>query len=442
MIREKEPRESSDHSIQTPETDRASRLTMRFLDDLIREDATGQVGVRLWNGMTWPHTVPRAATLVLNHPGALRAMFLPGDEVSLAEAYVYDDFDIEGEIEAVFPLADALDMTKIGWLRKLRLARDLLSLPKDEKRRPGQRGPAKLSGERHSAERDRQAVTFHYNVSNDFYALWLDRHMVYSCAYFSDPAEELDTGQERKLDYVCRKLRLQPGQRILDVGCGWGGLVIHAAQHYGVDATGITLSQPQADLANERIAAAGLADRCRVWVRDYRDIDETDSYDALVSVGMFEHVGAALLPTYFELAWQLLRPGGVFLNHGIANTVKEDPRSGRSFSDTYVFPDGELVPINVTLRAAEEAGFEVRDVESLREHYALTLRHWVRRLESRHERALQFVGEPTYRVWRLFMSGSAHGFSLGRLNVYQTLLVKQSESGQSGLPLTRADWYA
>lgn len=442
MIREKEPGESPDHSIQTPETDRASRLTMRLLDDLIGKDATGQVGVRLWNGMTWPDSVPRAATLVLNHPGALRAMFLPGDEVSLAEAYLYDDFDIEGEIEAVFPLADTLNLTEIGWLRKLRLARDLLRLPRDQRRPPDQRGPAKLSGQRHSAERDRQAVTFHYNVSNDFYALWLDRHMVYSCAYFSDPGEELDTAQERKLDYVCRKLRLQPGQRILDVGCGWGGLVIHAAQHYGVDATGITLSQPQADLANERIAAAGLDDRCRVWVRDYRDMDESDSYDALVSVGMFEHVGAALLPTYFELAWQLLRPGGAFLNHGIANTVEEDPPSGRSFSDTYVFPDGELVALNVTLRAAEEAGFEVRDVESLREHYALTLRHWVRRLESHHERALQFVGEPTYRVWRLFMSGSAHGFSLGRLNVYQTLLVKRDGSGRSGLPLTRVDWYA
>jgi cyclopropane-fatty-acyl-phospholipid synthase len=244
------------------------------------------------------------------------------------------------------------------------------------------------------------------------------------------------------LDHICRKLRLRSGQRLLDLGCGWGGLVIHAAQQYGVEATGITLSQPQADLANERIAQLGLGDRCRVLVRDYREVNESASYEALVSVGMFEHVGAAVLPTYFTRAWQLLKPGGVFLNHGIANTAADQPQRGRSFSDTYVFPDGELVPISTTLRAAEESGFEVRDVESLREHYAMTLRHWVQRLEAHHDQALRFVDEPTYRVWRLFMSGSAHGFTTGRLNVYQTLLVRTDEDGKSGLPLTRADWYA
>jgi len=246
----------------------------------------------------------------------------------------------------------------------------------------------------------------------------------------------LDTAQEQKLDHICRKLRLQPGQRLLDVGCGWGGLVIHAAQQYGVDATGITLSQPQADLANERIATAGLTNRCRALVRDYREMDKPGGYDALVSVGMFEHVGAALLPTYFARAWQLLKPGGVFLNHGIANTTTDRPRRSPSFSDTYVFPDGELVPISTTLRVAEEAGFEVRDVESLREHYALTLRHWVRRLEAHHEQALQFVDEPTYRVWRPFMSGSAHGFSVGRLNVYQALLVRPGGRGRNARPTT------
>jgi cyclopropane-fatty-acyl-phospholipid synthase len=177
-------------------------------------------------------------------------------------------------------------------------------------------------------------------------------------------------------------------------------------------------------------------------VRDYREIDPTDRYDALVSVGMFEHVGQALLPTYFARAYALLEPGGVFLNHGIANTVADQPVNGPSFSDTYVFPDGELVPISTTARVAEEAGFEVRDVESLREHYALTLRHWVRRLEAKHEQAMAYVDEPTYRVWRLFMSGSAHGFTVGRLNVYQTLLVKPDDDGSSGLPLTRAAWYA
>jgi cyclopropane-fatty-acyl-phospholipid synthase len=237
-------------------------------------------------------------------------------------------------------------------------------------------------------------------------------------------------------------LRLTPGQRLLDLGCGWGGLIMYAAQHYGVDATGITLSQPQADLANQRIQAAGLADRCRALVRDYRDLEETQGYDRIVSVGMFEHVGVAMLPEYFDRALHLLRPGGVFLNHGIAVGMQtEQGPLETSFSQSYVFPDGELVPIHVTLQAAEASCFEVRDVESLREHYALTLHHWVNRLESQHTRALDFVDEPIYRTWRLYMSASAYGFNAGTLNVYQTLLAKPDDRGVSGLPLTREDWY-
>lgn len=264
---------------------------------------------------------------------------------------------------------------------------------------------------------------------------------VYSSAYFQSTEEDLDSAQQRKLDYICRKLRLRSGQRLLDIGCGWGGLVRHAAEKYGVDATGITLSRPQVELASQRLAESGLADRARVEERDYREIEDIDGFDALVSVGMFEHVGAALLATNFQKAMQTLRPGGVFLNHGIASNATIKPRPGPTFSQRYVFPDGELTPINVSLRAAEEAGFEVRDEESLREHYALTLRHWVRRLEDHHQQALAFVSEPTYRVWRLFMSASAYGFSAGNINVYQSLLVKQKRDGASNLPLTRADWY-
>ncbi|HEX8992181.1 MAG TPA: cyclopropane-fatty-acyl-phospholipid synthase family protein, partial [Anaerolineales bacterium] len=359
-------------------------------------------------------------------------------------AYIYDDFDIEGDAESVFALADELSNATLGWRRKLRAGSELTRLPAVQHREASRRGRARLSGRRHSVDRDRQAVTYHYDVSNDFYALWLGRRMIYSCAYFHSPTDALDTAQEQKLDMICRKLRLKPGQRLLDIGCGWGGLVTFAAEHYGVAATGITLSQPQASLANERIANAKLSDRCRVLVQDYREVptDGPERYDALVSVGMFEHVGAAKLPSYFVQAWKLLKPGGVFLNHGIAWRATDPVPSGTSFSEAYVFPDGELVPINITLHAAEETGFEVRDVESLREHYALTLRHWVRNLEAHHEQALQFVDEPTYRVWRLFMSGSAYGFSTGRTNLYQALLVKPDAEGRSGLPLTRADWYA
>ena len=427
---------------QTSPSDQAVERTKRLLDTLFGSDTGNQVAVRLWDGTRWPDATPRAATIVLQHPGALRQMFLPDSELGLAEAYLYDGFDVEGEIEAIFGLADHLVEGTGGLLQRLRLALDLLRLPASDEREQGRRGRATLGGRQHSLQRDREAVCYHYDVSNDFYALWLDRHMVYSCAYFASADEDLDTAQARKLDYLCRKLRLQPEQRLLDLGCGWGGLAIHAAQQYGIDATGITLSQPQADLANERIVAAGLSDHCRVWVRDYREMDPADRYDALVSVGMFEHVGEALLPTYFQRAYALLEPGGVFLNHGIANTVADRPVNGPNFSDTYVFPDGELVSISTTTRVAEEAGFEVRDVESLREHYALTLRHWVRRLEANHEQALVYVDEPTYRVWRLFMSGSAHGFTVGRLNVYQTLLVKPDADGDSSLPLIRTAWYA
>jgi cyclopropane-fatty-acyl-phospholipid synthase len=427
------------------QTDEPLHLTTQVLDELFDEAATRRVAVRLWDGTSWPDPAPRPVTLALKHSGALRAMFLPGTEVGLGEAYLYDDFDIQGDIEQVFAVAEALTAAASGLKSRLRLGSLLMRLPNRERDayRSARRGPAKLTGKPHSIARDRQAVTYHYNVSNDFYALWLDKRMVYSCAYFQLPEDDLDTAQEQKLDYICHKLRLRPGQRLLDIGCGWGGLVIHAAQRYGVDVTGITLSQPQADLANERLRAAGLSEHARVQVRDYRELDEPEGFDALVSVGMFEHVGAALLPSYFEQAFCLLRPGGVFLNHGIACRVAEEgPMDATSFSQAYVFPDGELEPVSVPLRAAEESRFEVRDVESLREHYTLTLRQWVKRLEAHHAETLAFVDEPTYRTWRLYLSGSAAGFASGRLNVYQSLLLKPGEEGRSGLPLTRRDWYS
>jgi len=423
-------------------------LVCRLLGDLFDTAGTSTIGVRLWDGSRWPDESKKASTLVLNHPGALRTMFFRGNELSLAEAYLYGDFDVEGNLETLINVAEDLASASSGWWTKLRTGRNLLRLPTDNehpwlKTHGGtlRRAPAKLSGQRHSVERDRRAVAFHYNVSNDFFALWLDECMVYSCAYFITPEEDLDTAQKNKLDYICRKLRLQPEQRLLDIGCGWGGLVIYAAQHHHVECTGITLSEPQAEFANARIRAAGLENRCRVLVSDYRQVGQSATYDALVSIGMFEHVGEALLPAYFQHAHDLLKPGGVFLNHGIARRATGNTESGPSFSDIYVFPDGELTPINTTLRVAENAGFEVRDVESLREHYAMTLRHWVRRLEASYDTALRYVEDPAYRVWRLFMSGSAAGFSRNRLNIYQVLLVKPDGHGSSGLPLTRADWY-
>ncbi|MBE0476063.1 MAG: class I SAM-dependent methyltransferase [Coriobacteriia bacterium] len=416
--------------------------TMAFLQDVLGDLHPRDFRVRLWDGSTWEPDDGHDArfTVVLKHPSSLKRMFWPLNEVSLGEAFIFDDFDVEGDLEAVAGLGDHLESLAKDRARLARYAARLMRMPGDG-RREGARA-AELDGRRHSKRRDADAIRYHYDVSNDFYRLWLDRHMVYSCAYFADGEQDLDAAQERKLDLICRKLRLRPGERLLDIGCGWGGLLVHAAREYGVDATGITLSEPQARLAQRRIAEAGLSERCRARVLDYRDVDESRPFDKLVSVGMFEHVGAELLPTYFEKASRLLAEGGTFLNHGISCSVFEHRRKhGPSFSQKYVFPDGELLPISTTLAAAEDAGFEVRDVEDLREHYAMTLRHWVRRLEERADEARACTDEATYRVWRLYMTFAGVAFARNRIQVYQTLLHKHTGE-PSGLPLTREDWYA
>ncbi|MDQ3859108.1 MAG: cyclopropane-fatty-acyl-phospholipid synthase family protein [Actinomycetota bacterium] len=420
----------------------AAEATRGLLEDLFGGHERRYFAVRLWDGSTWGSDAggdPRF-TLVLRHPGALRSMLVPPGELSLGEAYLNDDFDVEGDLEAVFPLVDhLLGDGGLGGAERLRLGRRLLTLPAVSRTAARARA-TRLHGRKHSRERDREAVTYHYDRSNEFFALFLDRRMVYSCAYFLAPDVDLDAAQEAKLDLICRKLRLRPGERLLDIGCGWGGLVVHAAERYGVEAVGVTVSERQAVLARERIAHAGLEARCRVEVADYRDLETSETYDKLASVGMFEHVGERLLPEYFARAWRALRPGGVFLNHGIARSAEGRRRRGPSFNQRYVFPDGELLPVSTTLAAAEAAGFEVRDVENLREHYALTLRHWRRRLETRRSDAVRAADEVTYRVWRLFLAGSAHAFETGRLGVHQALLAKPNQ-GASGLPLTRADWY-
>lgn len=422
--------------------ERAKETSLDILNAVFSAYPSHDFAVQLWDGTTWPDNAPLAPafTLRLNHPGTLRKMFLPPSELNLGESFIYGDFDIDGDLSAAYPLAEHFENLDWGMGDKLSIARRLLTLPNTSAERAG-RQAARVSGQQHSRARDRQAISYHYDVSSDFYALWLDQRMIYSCAYFADAAEGIDTAQERKLDYICRKLRLQPGERLLDIGCGWGGLVIYAAKHYGVKALGISLSQPQVDLARDRITETGLADRCRVEYLDYRKVAPEQPFDKLVSVGMFEHVGEAQMRVYFDQARELLRPGGAFLNHAIARPGWVPAPKSDSFSNRYVFPDGEPVPVSLSARVAEESGFEVRDVESLREHYALTLRRWVQRLESKHDEALQHVDEVTYRVWRLFMSGSAAGFDSGRTNVYQTLLVKPGADGTSGLPLTRGDWY-
>ncbi len=422
-------------------SDRAAQTALSILQTLLANHHPRNFTIRLWDGSVWPAESGEKSrfTMLIRQPGALRRMFLHPTERALGEVYIFDDIDIDGEMEAVFPMAEHLLRQSPGLRDRLRLGAKLLSLPRGRRTLAG-RAAVELRGTRHSLERDRQAVTYHYNVSNDFFALYLGRRMVYSCGYFRKPTDTLETAQEQKLDYICRKLRLRSGERLLDIGCGWGGLLIFAAKKYGVSALGITLSEPQARLARERIAAHHLGTRCRVEVCDYRTISVAEPFDKIASIGMVEHVGAEKLPEYFGQAWRLLRPGGSFLNHGIAHPPGFGTTPAESFSHAYVFPDGDPGSINASTRVAEEAGFEVRDVESLREQYALTLRHWIRRLERRRTEAIRLTDEPTYRTWRLYMSASAHGFQTGQYNVYQSLLVKPDE-GKSGLPLTREDWY-
>ncbi len=413
--------------------------------------------VKFWDGSIDRGNDPHPAfTLVLNRPASLRRMLLPPNELSIVESYISGDTDIEGSMEAGTNLAEMIGDRLRSPLAIARLVGLVVRLPgtaDDDLANVRFPERARRLGPRHAPVRDEAAIHFHYDVGNEFYKLWLDRRMVYSCAYFRTPDASLDAAQEAKLDLICRKLRLKPGERLLDVGCGWGGLVMYAAEHYGVDATGITLSPNQMAFAKERIGELGLGDRCRVEIRDYRTLTAEDSFDKIASVGMVEHVGLSHLPVYFESVYRALKPGGLFLNHGIVSLGEARPRSvserifrkfwrADAFIDTYVFPDGKLTATDDVIAAAEGSGFEVRDVESLREHYAMTLRHWVRSLEEKIVEATQLVGYHTFRVWRLYMSASANAFAKANINIVQTLLAKPDARGHSNIPLTRDDLYA
>ena len=419
--------------------EKSASRAMALVHELLREYQPRNFAVELWDGSRWdPHAGQFCRfTWRINHAGALRAAFRSDRQVALGEAYIYDDCDIFGDILAIFQLAEHLSEKHFSAAEKLRLSGLLLGLP--SKPHVGHTG-ASPNGKLHSRFRDQQAVSFHYDVSNDFYQLWLDPAMVYSCAYFRSPEDSLDAAQTQKLDYICRKLRLRPGQSLLDIGCGWGGLILHATRNYGVHATGITLSRQQLRLAKERIEAAGLSSCCEVYLLDYRDASRLGSFDKLVSVGMVEHVGLSGLPAYFESAYRLLKPGGVFLNQGIGRAGSRPKPTQPTFTDVYVFPDGDMIPISDLLGCAERTGFAVRDVENLREHYFLTLCQWLRRLEAKAEQARNLVGDLKYRIWRLYLAGSAYYFQSGKLELYQSLLVKGA-SGHSGIPLTREDWY-
>ncbi|MFG2715926.1 class I SAM-dependent methyltransferase [Streptomyces goshikiensis] len=422
------------------------------------------VRLRAWDGSE--AGPPGGPVLVVRRRRALRRVLWRPGEMGLARAWVAGDLTVEGDL---FTLLDRV----AGLLWERGPGPDGgpapataatgpaagLALLRDPERRAAVRelvtlaGPwpapapppeeaARRGGTRHSKGRDRQAISHHYDVGNDFYERVLGPSMVYSCAYWR-PDGTLEEAQRDKLDLVCRKLALEPGMRLLDVGCGWGSMALHAAREYGARVTGITLSREQAAYARKRVAEEGLADLVDIRVQDYRDVKD-GLYDAISSIGMAEHVGAARYREYARTLHGLLRPGGRLLNHQIARPPEADESAYRvdEFIDAYVFPDGELSPLAGTVGELERAGFEVRDVEALREHYALTLRAWVARLELHREEAVRLTSPGRVRVWLLYMAACALGFEHNRLGVNQVLAVRSERAGRSGLPLRLRTWGA
>ncbi|MER7898175.1 class I SAM-dependent methyltransferase [Streptomyces sp. NPDC096046] len=410
------------------------------------------VRIRAWDGsLAGP---PGAPTLVARNRRALRRLLFKPGELGLARAWVAGDLDIDGDLYTTLDL-----MAGLVWERG-EDARTLAQALRDPEVRAAVRGLVRLAGaplppappreearrprrRPHTKHTDRRAISHHYDVGNDFYEIVLGESMVYSCAYWAAPDSTLEQAQHDKLELVCGKLGLRPGQRLLDVGCGWGSMAVHAAREHGVRVVGVTLSQEQAAYARKRVAGEGLTDRVEIRVQDYRDVRD-GPYDAISSIGMAEHVGADRYLEYAADLYKLLKPGGRLLNHQIARRPQRDETtySVDAFIDSYVFPDGELQPIGSTVAQLERAGFEVRDVEAIREHYALTLRHWVARLEADWQRAVRLTGPGRARVWRLYMAASALAFERNRIGVNQVLAVRTPDSGASGMPLRARTWGA
>ncbi len=394
------------------------------------------VGIRCFDGSRLGPPDP-PATVVVRSPDALRRIVATPGELGFSRAYVAGDIDIDGDVFAALELRDHFADVKLH-------SRDIATAvrvagPRVVRPLPPPPEEVRLRGRLHSPARDAAAIEHHYDLSNEFYRMLLGPSMTYSCAVWSDNTTTLEDAQWAKHELVCVKLGLAPGQRLLDIGSGWGSMVMHAAEEHGAQAVGVTISRNQHDLATKRVAEAGVSDRVEVRLQDYRDIRD-GPYDVVSSIGMFEHVGLARLSEYFQRIHSLLRPGGRLLNHAIArpaHMVKGRGRKGTKaspFIDRYVFPDGELHELGAVVSAMQHTGFEVRHVESLREHYALTLRRWVANLEAAWDEAVEEVGSGRARVWRLYLAGSALAFEADRTQIHQVLATKTSD-GVSGMPL-------
>ncbi|MCQ2998457.1 C17 cyclopropane fatty acid synthase CfaB [Pseudomonas syringae] len=376
--------------------------------------------LKLWDGHELDLGPTPSVTIFVKDPQLVSDFSHPSLDL-LGSAFVEGRLDMEGSISEVMRVCDELTQA-LG----------------DEDQ---EGGPTRCP---HDKATDAASISYHYDVSNEFYQLWLDKEMVYSCAYFKTGNESLEQAQQDKFHHLCRKLRLKPGEYLLDVGCGWGGLARFAAREYGVKVLGITLSREQLKLARARVKAEGLEDRVDLQLLDYRDLPQDGRFDKVVSVGMFEHVGHANLALYAQRLYGAVKEGGLVMNHGItAKHIDGRPvgRGAGEFIGRYVFPNGELPHVSRISSDISEAGLEVVDVESLRLHYAKTLEHWSSRLETHLEQAAAMVPEQTLRIWRLYLAGCAYGFAHGWINLHQILAVKPRADGSHDLPWTRADIY-
>jgi len=389
--------------------------------DEVRSQANLPARLILWSGQQFDfgHFSAPQVTLKVNTAAALPLLLEPSLD-NLGEAYVKGKIDIEGKLADIIDIGYSLARSTVTSAGKLSRVRRYFT---------------------HSKNTDKKAIQYHYDVSNAFYQLWLDENMVYSCAYFENGDEDLATAQLKKIDHILTKIQLQPGQRLLDIGCGWGALVLRAAQKFGARCVGVTLSQNQFDLATERVKAAGLEDRIEIRLQDYRDID--GQFDRITSVGMFEHVGRKNLPAYFRKVHDLLADDGVAMNHGITSSDADSGETslgGGEFIDRYVFPDGELPHIGLALEAAQRGGLEAVDIESLRRHYARTLNIWAENFEARADEARQLVDDEKFRIWRVYLAGCAYAFEHDDVSIYQIVCRKAGRSATT-LPWSRRYMY-
>jgi cyclopropane-fatty-acyl-phospholipid synthase len=390
--------------------------TAPFREELARAIPSRPFSVELWDGSSVPSTNGGGPTFHVRSPDAFaHAVRAPG-QLGLGRAYVSGALDID-DLDAVLEVLDGWEPPPLDRREQARLA--LAAARASGVRRPPRPPKAELRprGKRHSLERDARAVRHHYDVSNDFFKLFLGDSLTYSCAIFSRGAKTLEEAQDAKLELVCTKLALEPGQRVLDVGCGWGSFALHAAERHGVSVVGITLSEPQAALARERAAERGLADRVDIRVADYRELAD-EPFDAVASIGMVEHVGASQIDVYARRLARLVKPGGRVLNHGIARLRVGDPEAG-PFSERYVFPDGAPLHLSRIQLALERGGLETHHVEDFRHDYAETLRHWAKNVDDNLDEAIRLAGPERIRVWRLYLRAARRGFESGFTSIYQ-----------------------